>query len=132
MANFLQDGVADTNNQNNDGGLDLKEILYLLLGYWPWFLACVFICLLGAFFYLRYTTPVYNITSKILITDNNGSSASGSQDALSQMNILNSQNNVNNEKEVLQTHYMIQKIVNELQLNISYFTVGNIKSTELY
>src|SRR5204862_3633975 len=51
---------------------------------------------------------------------------------LSQLDIFNTKNNVNNEKEVLQTHYLVHKVVKEMQLNISYFAVGNIKSTELY
>ena len=55
-----------------DNSLDFKKIIYTFLQYWPWFLGSIFICLLIAFLYLRYTTPVYTITSKILIKDDKG------------------------------------------------------------
>jgi tyrosine-protein kinase Etk/Wzc len=119
--------------QNDDSGLDLKNIVYTFLQYWYWFVAALIVCLLGAFLYLRYTTPVYRVSSKILIKDDkSGSSAGSSQDLLSQIDIFNTKNNVNNEKQILQTEYLVGKVVNALQLNVAYFAVGNIKATELY
>lgn len=115
-----------------DQKLDFKNIFYTFLRYWFWFVGAVFLCLLIAFLGLRYTTPLYKINSKILIKDDKSQSSGSSEDLLSQIDIFNTKNNVNNEKEVLQTHYLIKKVVNELQLNINYFSVGNIKSTELY
>jgi capsular exopolysaccharide synthesis family protein len=115
-----------------DNALDIKKLLYAFLQNWLWFAVSIFICLLLAFLYLRYTTPVYQINSKILIKDDKSSPSANQQDLLSQLDIFNTQNNVNNEKEVLQTHYLIRKVVDEMQLNVSCFAVGNIKSTELY
>jgi len=115
-----------------DSELDLKKVVYIFLQNWVWFVVVVSICFLTAFLYLRYTTPVYKINSKILIKDDNNSTSGDPQDLLSQLDIFNTNNNVNNEKEVLQTHYLLRKVVDEMQLNISYFAVGNIKSTELY
>ena len=60
-----------------------------------------------------------------------GGSAGSSDDLLSQ-SLFNNKNNVNNEEQILQTHYLLKKVVNALQLNVAYFTIGNIKSTELY
>jgi tyrosine-protein kinase Etk/Wzc len=120
-------------NQNDDSGLDFKNILYNFLQQWYWFVTAIAICLLGGYLYIRYTTPIYSINSKILIKDDkSGSSGASNEDLLSQLDIFNTKNNVNNEKQVLQTHYLVKKVVNALQLNVSYFTVGNIKSTELY
>jgi len=131
MENFSQNGSFAIDIPDATG-LDAKKLLHVFLEYWLWFIACILVCLLTAFLYLRYTTPKYNINSKILIKDDKGSNPSDPQNLLSQMDIFNTENNVNNEKQVLQTHYMIEKVVNELQLNVSYFVVGNIKSTELY
>ena len=114
-----------------DDGLDFKKLIYIFLQYWPWFLLSVVICMLIGFLYIRYATPVYKVHAKILIKDDKGGSAS-SEDLLSELNVFNTKNNVNNEKQILQTHHLIQKVVNELQLNVSCFAVGNVKSTELY
>jgi tyrosine-protein kinase Etk/Wzc len=133
MENNNQNSQLLSDIQNDDSGPDLKNILYTFLQYWYWFLAAVVLCLLAAFLYLRYTTPVYNVSSKILIKDDKGGGSGGSSDdLLSQMDIFSTKNNVNNEKQILQTHYVIEKVVNALQLNVSCFTVGNLKSTELY
>lgn len=122
-----------TIQNDEDNGFDFKKIVYTLLQYWPWFLGSVFLCLSLAFLYLRYTTPVYRITSKVLIKDDKGSSSpGGSTDLLNQLDIFNTNNNVNNEKQVFQTYYLVRKVVDEMKLNVSYFVEGNIKSTELY
>lgn len=117
---------------SEDNSLNFKKLLYTFLQYWPWFLGSVILCMLTGFLYLRYTTPVYNINSKILIKDDKSGPAASSTDILSQLDIFNNQNNVNNEKAVLQTYYLVSKVVPELQLNVSYFVAGNIKLTELY
>jgi uncharacterized protein involved in exopolysaccharide biosynthesis len=131
MENFQQGTVTNIILPDDDG-LDFKKIIYTFLQYWPLFFATVFISLLIAFLFLRYTTPTYKINSKILIKDDKGGPSGSSEDLLSQLDIFNTQNNVNNEKEVLQTYFIVKKVVNELNLNISYYAVGNIKLKELY
>ncbi|HEX5150808.1 MAG TPA: polysaccharide biosynthesis tyrosine autokinase [Parafilimonas sp.] len=116
----------------DDTGLNLKKFIYTFWDYWPWFAASSFLCVLVAFLYLRYATPVYRINSKILIKDEKSGPSGSSEDILSQLDIFNTQNNVNDEMQVLQTYFLMRKVVDKLQLNISYFIVGNLKSTELY
>ncbi|MEP6466257.1 MAG: polysaccharide biosynthesis tyrosine autokinase [Parafilimonas sp.] len=128
----LQQNTQQTSFAEESNGLELKKIIYKFLQNWKWFALSVFICLLLSFVYLRYATPVYNITSEILIKDDAGSGGGDQQDLLSQLDIFNTQNNVNDEKAILQTYYLLRKVVDEMQLNVSYFTVGNIKSNELY
>ncbi|MEP6681648.1 MAG: polysaccharide biosynthesis tyrosine autokinase [Parafilimonas sp.] len=123
----LQRPVSEENN-----GMDFRKILYIFLRHWVLFLITIIACILLTFMYLRYTTPSYQINSKILIKDDKSSPSGDQADLLSQLDIFNTQNNVDNEKEVLQTHYLISKVVDELHLNISYFAEGSIKSTELY
>src|ERR1700710_550573 len=104
--------------EDAETGLDFKKLIYTFLQYWPLFLGSVFVCLLFAFLYLRYTTPVYKINSKILIK-NDKSPTGSSEDLLSELDIFNTTNNVNDEKQVLQTYFMVKKVIDELQLNIS-------------
>jgi tyrosine-protein kinase Etk/Wzc len=133
MENTHQNSQLLSAIQNDESESDLKNILYTFLHYWYWFVAAIVVCLLGALLYLRYTTPIYNVSSKILIKDDkSGSSAGSAGDLLSQIDIFNTKNNVNNEMQILQTHYLVEKVVNALQLNVAYFSIGNIKSTELY
>src|SRR6266496_6303867 len=122
--------TAEVILKDEEGG-NIKEIIFKFLRYWPWFIVACLISISFAFLYMRYTIPSYKITSKILIKDDKGGPNS-TQDILSELDVLNTKNNVDDEKEVLQTRYLMRKIVDELQLNINYFATGHIKSTELY
>src|SRR6266536_303566 len=122
--------TAEVILKDEEGG-NIKEIIFKFLRYWSWFVIACLISMSFAFLYLRYTIPSYKITSKILIKDDKGGTNS-TQDVLSEFDVLNIKNNVDDENEVLQTRYLMRKVVDELQLNINYFAAGNIKSTELY
>ena len=128
--------MTDNNRQNvlvieaNEQTLNLKDILLTYFRFWPWIIISIIGCLLIAFLYLRYATPVYKVVSKILIKDDNTSASS--EDMLSDIDLLDTKNNVNNELQVLKTNYMIGKVVDNMNLNIRYFNVGSFKSTEIY
>lgn len=49
---------------------DFKAVLFKYTIHWPWFVACILLCMAGAWLYLRYTPPVYNISASVIIKDN--------------------------------------------------------------
>ena len=55
-------------NQEEES-FNIYEIIFKYLVYWPWFVASVIVCLAVAFLYMRYQTPVYNISSAVLIKE---------------------------------------------------------------
>lgn len=124
-----------TNGQQNEAEpeFNLSEFLYKYLRYWPWFLLSLIVALFAVYTYLRYSIPVYSVSSQILIKDDKAGGPSGGQlDVLNELNLFNTKNNVNNEVAVLKTKYLMNQVVRELQLNVKYFVKGNIKSTDLY
>ena len=46
---------------------DFKAVLFKYTIHWPWFVACILLCMAGAWLYLRYTPPVYNISASDII-----------------------------------------------------------------
>ena len=54
----------------NEKPTDYKALFFEYLMYWPWFVACLIICLAGAWCYLRYQAPVYNVNATVLIKIN--------------------------------------------------------------
>jgi capsular exopolysaccharide synthesis family protein len=109
----------------------LKDLLILALRNWYWFVLSLVVCMAVGKIYLRYMVPVYNIQSRLLVKQNNQGSAGGS-DPMSQINLDNSNNDVVNAIEILKTRLLMRRTVRELNLNISYFMKGLVKSTELY
>ena len=81
---------------------DFKAILFKYAIHWPWFVACTLLCMAGAWLYLRYTPPVYNISASIIIKDNdkNSKASSGMAD-LEDLGFYSSINNFDNEVEIL-------------------------------
>ena len=56
-------------SEGKSSSFDVRELWSIFLQYKYWFLASVIICVGAAFFYLRYATPVYSVSSKVLIKD---------------------------------------------------------------
>lgn len=101
---------------------DYKAILFEYLMYWPWFVVCLILCLIGAWGYLRYQTPVYNVNATVLIKqDEKGKGSASSPIATMQdMGMLTMASNFDNEMEIFRSRTLIKKVVNTLGLNIRY------------
>ena len=109
----------------------LKQTIFKYLSYWHWFAFALLFSLGCAYLYLRYTTPIYSASAKVLIK-NDKSGGVSQEDILSDLNLFNSKTNVGDELEIMKTSYVMREAVKELELNVSYFSVGNIKSLEYY
>lgn len=112
---------------------DFKAVLFKYTIHWPWFVACILLCMAGAWLYLRYTPPVYNISASVIIKDNdkNSKASSGMAD-LEDLGFYSSINNFDNEVEILQSRTLIKKVVEELDLYISYAAKSSFHDIELY
>lgn len=112
---------------------DFKAVLFKYTIHWPWFVACILLCMAGAWLYLHYTPPVYNISASVIIKDNdkNSKASSGMAD-LEDLGFYSSINNFDNEVEILQSRTLIKKVVEELDLYISYVEKSSFHDIELY
>lgn len=107
----------------NEKPVDYKAILFEYLMYWPWFVACLLVCLAGAWCYLRYQAPVYNINATVLIKQGDKNKPNGqnvSLAAMQDLGMLSMANNFDNEVEIIQSRTLLKKVVNALNLNITY------------
>lgn len=116
----------------NTSGFDYKTFLVKLLMYWPWILGSVAIFLIGAFFYLKTLTPLYTVSSSVLIKNDNGK-ASGEGANLADLGFVSSSTqNFDNELEILRSRTLIKKVVTALDLYVTYAVPGQFRDTELY
>lgn len=116
--------------QEEENDFNLKELLYKYLAYWKWFAVSFVIALLAAFIYLKYQTPVYNIQSSILIKDEK--KGLGQDDMLKQLDMFSANKVVDNEIEILKSYTLMEKVVTDLNLQVSYFAKESFKNEELY
>src|SRR5690606_15401604 len=119
----------ETQNQQ----IDLKALLFNYLRHWHWFAISIAICLFLAFLYLRYATPQYEVTSKVLIKDDKKGGGSLDPAAVFQdLDVFKSNQNINNEIEVLKGKTLMYRVLKELNLETTFYTEGNIKTSEIY
>lgn len=120
--------MSDKRYENNfqpedEKPIDYKAILFEYLMYWPWFVACLLICLITAWSYLRYQAPMYNVNATVLIKQGDKNKTGGQNASLAAMQdlgMLSMANNFDNEVEILQSRTLLKKVVNTLNLNITY------------
>ena len=108
----------------------IKDILFRYLQFWKWFLAAAILSLSVAYTYLRYASDIYQTTAKIKILDNSKGGMKLPSDVAALFS--NSKVNLDNEMEVLKSHRLLELVAKNLNLGTSYYSVGNVKTTELW
>jgi capsular exopolysaccharide synthesis family protein len=86
------------------------------------------VSLLIARYYNWYTNPIYAVTAKLLVKDENY----GKDKLLQQLEIDKPSKNIENEIEILRSHSLLAKVLNELDFEVSYFLIGDVKVSEVY
>ncbi len=131
----MRDSVDNNLNVEEEGsGFDYKMVLFVIINNWYWFILSAFLALCGAWVHLRYTAPTYMVVSSVMLNDEKNSSGIdlesiglGSKSALS-----SSANKINSEIVVMKSRTMLEAVVSELNLNVSYRAKGRVLDVELY
>lgn len=122
--------------EENTKEVPISDLIQQYTRYWYLFVIGVLIAGIFAFFYLRYTTVVYNSEASIIIKEEKG--AGGGAIDLASLGGLGGllqkfkNNKIQNEIAIFTSKRIIKKAVKSLDLHIVYETVGTIKGTELY
>ena len=111
--------------------VDLKGLFFRYYSHWYYFVISLFVFGLIALAYIRYTTPVYSVSSTILIRDDNNTQL-GAENILEGMELFSGKTNINNEIVVLKSYSLINQVIDELSLGVSYHQHGFLQSNELY
>ena len=84
--------------------------------------------------YLRYTTPLYQSTAKLLIKDDdNGSSRRGSSlQNITNLGTISNSAGIDNEMEILSSHSIAEDAIRDLKLYVNYTTEGKVKDVITY
>jgi tyrosine-protein kinase Etk/Wzc len=113
------------------GSLSIKDIFFKYIRFLPVFILAVAFALFGAYIYLRYATPIYRAYGTLRIK-NDKQSGSGGDERLKQLAMNNGAQNIQNEIEVLKSRPLMERVVNDLELQLGYNAVGKIKSPNIY
>lgn len=122
--------------EEEQSSLNFQTIYTAFILNWKWFIMSILICLGIAFLYLRYTTPVYNTTAKLLIKDDKTSKSNrgGLQalESMSNLGIISNSYGIENEQEILTSTNIAEQSVRDLKLYVNYYMKGRVKKRMLY
>lgn len=131
--------MKENSYDNNMSELDeekvnYQEILFKYIIHWPWFVASVLACLVGAWVYLHFQIPVYQVSASIMIKDDKKGGSAGSADLenLGLGGMITSTQSIDNEIEVLRSKTILKEVVNNLELYITYYDEDEFPKKELY
>src|SRR5690606_17407971 len=115
-------------NNNNNFTQDatepnLREQIEIYLRQWPWFISAALVTLTVAYLYLRYTTPIYQSRTSIIIKDSKGLGAASEYAAFEDIGLISGMNanSIENEIALLRSKRLLNAVVDELNLEITYF-----------
>lgn len=113
-----------------------KKILYKILSKWYWFLISLMLTGSAGVFYFLFSNPIYSIESSILVIESktvtpftSGTNMSGGvfEGFLTGVN-----RNMANQIFILQSEPMIAQSIEELGLEITYYSINNFFKKEIY
>jgi capsular exopolysaccharide synthesis family protein len=124
----------EENNKIQGKEVNFQWFIVSFLIYWKWFVISLILFLLAGYLYLRYVTPVYSVSSKIILKDSKRGGLGNSELSLfERLGYLEaSNNNVENEIEVIRSRDLLETVVVEEGVFIHYSVKGRFKSTDLY
>lgn len=135
--NELNNNQEIQNNTEEQSSINFQTIYTAFILNWKWFLLSIIICVGLGFLYLKYSTPIYNVTAKLLIKDDNNDKRSGggalqALESMSNLGIISNNYGVENEQEILTSTTVTEQAIKDLKLYTSYFIKGNVKSRLVY
>ncbi|MDP4184310.1 MAG: polysaccharide biosynthesis tyrosine autokinase [Bacteroidota bacterium] len=116
----------------------LKKLVQKFRNQLHWFLLSVFIALFIAFLLNHFLTPVYRISSKILIEekDNNqqltGALPGLGKDLIQGIGLYHGSQDLDNQSAILKSYALLYNTLREMKFEVSYFKKERFSSTELY
>ena len=121
-------------NELDEEKVNYQELLFRYIIHWPWFVTSVLICLIGAWGYLYFQIPVYQVSASIIIKDDKKGGNSGSADLenLGLGGVITSAQSIDNEIEVLRSKTILKEVVNSLELYITYYDEDEFPRQEMY
>ena len=127
----------EENSKVEESEIHIAEIIKPYVRKWPWFVIGALAALIAAYFYLKFTTPVYNVKTTVLIKDaKKAGNVVGGVDGeilqgLSGIGGM-STNSIDNEIEIFKSKKLMREVVTTKNLQVVVVSEDGLKSKELY
>ena len=110
---------------------NLKELILKYVRHWYWFLVSFIIFFAIAFISLRYSVPMYSVSSTILVSQEDNLQDAGLA-TFKDLGLNQTLEKIENEIQILKSKTLVRKVVQKLNLNVQYFYEGRVLDIEEY
>jgi capsular exopolysaccharide synthesis family protein len=114
-----------------DDDFRLEQILRKFTSNWHWFLVSILVCFSLTYYVLKTQTPLSLITARVLINDPSKGGTTAESKLLGQLGSMAS-SSLANEAAILKTQYLMERVVRDMKLNITYYNKGTLRDDEVY
>ncbi len=111
--------------------IDVRFFVFKLINNWYYFLISILLSLSIAFGINRYSQEIFESSTTLLIKEKIGTMQSAAE-MLYDNRYGKVKRGLKNEEIILKSSPLIYETVKELGFDISYYVIGNIKTTETY
>ena len=111
--------------------IDIRALILKYSQYWYYFVLSVLFFGCIAFLNNRYTVPEYSVSTTLLIRDDNNTQL-GAENLLEGLELFSGKKNLKNEIVILSSYSLCERVIEELNLGISYYQHGFLKTNELF
>lgn len=119
--------------KQTDDFIRIQDLFYLCLNKWYWFIISLAVTIGIAIIYLLTTPPVYTRSASLLIKeDSKGNSLGDAAGLMGDFDLFQTNTNVNNEIQSLQSPAVMLDVVKRLHLDVNYHTDGGFYKKVLY
>ena len=127
----MQETVSNNFNENKSelGNLSFRDLFYKYVRFLPVFVLSVAFALLGAFLYLRWTVPIYQVGGTILVKSDKGNTRG---DKVEELFSGSKGQDLQSEMELLRSKPLMERVVKKLNLQFSYYAIGKVKTINIY
>ena len=115
-----QQNPQGANQQDSENGLNLRDIIFLVLNNWYWFVISLFVCLVLSAVIYKTKPKTYGQAARIMVRDeqSKGGYQARNMDAIfNSMGMDNGMHSLENEIYLLQSSSLMKNVVTRLNLN---------------
>ena len=119
MENNIVQG-QNTSTESNERSISIRDIVFLVLNNWYWFVISVLVCLVAAGFIYKAQPKTYTATGTILVRDNDKKGGYSNRNMDAMLNSMGMQSGglaIENEIYLLRSSWLMAQVVERLNIN---------------
>lgn len=106
-----------------------RELIFKYIRYVPWLAISVAVMLVFAYLKLRYSTPIYNVSGRLLVTNQ---TPGGGGEKFDDIFMMQRSDKIYDEIEIIKSRSMAARVVRSLGLQKQVYSKGKIRTSIIY